>query len=422
MATLSEQLEAARNRAGELLSLDRELTDDEVKEADVLGQKAHDLQEQIERHRKSQETLLRLREAGGPPLNPDEPEPGAGGQPKARTQVVRNGKSMAEILLGSQAWQQFKALYPNGIKNSQTAVSIPAVEVPSQKLLGDTPSGVGNLITPDYLYPPAEVEPVRPPLVMRSLITGGTTQSDTVYYSRESSYTSAAASQVNEGDAKPESTLVYERTSSNVETIAHFVSAAKQALSDAGQLRTLVDNFLTWGVNDALEQEMLNGDGTSGHFTGLLNLPNVQAQAGVVDDVAGIQAIRKAITLVRKPGLANPSAILMSVEDDEAIDLARDNYGRFFGAGPFNSGPNTLWGLPRVTSWHIPAGTAIVGDFRRAVLWDREQASISVSDSHADFFIRNLVAILGELRAAFGVFRQQAFVKVTLAAAAPPAG
>ena len=48
------------------------------------------------------------------------------------------------------------------------------------------------------------------------------------------------------------------------------------------------------------------------------------------------------------------------------------------------------------------------------VLWDREQANISVSDSHADFFIRNMIAILAELRAAMGVIRPSAFVEVDL--------
>ena len=40
---------------------------------------------------------------------------------------------------------------------------------------------------------------------------------------------------------------------------------------------------------------------------------------------------------------------------------------------------------------------------------------MQVSDSHADFFTRNLVAVLAEMRAGFAVFRPSAFVKVTLA-------
>jgi hypothetical protein len=43
-------------------------------------------------------------------------------------------------------------------------------------------------------------------------------------------------------------------------------------------------------------------------------------------------------------------------------------------------------------------------------------ANILVSDSHSDFFIRNLVAILAEMRAAFGVLRPAAFVEIDLTA------
>jgi hypothetical protein len=37
-----------------------------------------------------------------------------------------------------------------------------------------------------------------------------------------------------------------------------------------------------------------------------------------------------------------------------------------------------------------------------------------MTNSHADFFIRNLVAILCELRAAMGVIRPTAFVQMDL--------
>ncbi|WP_157533545.1 phage major capsid family protein, partial [Nocardia otitidiscaviarum] len=40
---------------------------------------------------------------------------------------------------------------------------------------------------------------------------------------------------------------------------------------------------------------------------------------------------------------------------------------------------------------------------------------VTMTDSHADFFIRNMVAILAEERLAFAVTRPSAFVKVALA-------
>jgi hypothetical protein len=61
------------------------------------------------------------------------------------------------------------------------------------------------------------------------------------------------------------------------------------------------------------------------------------------------------------------------------------------------------------------AGRAILADWRKVVVWDRERATISVTDSHADFFVRNIIAILAELRAAFGIIRPQAVWLVDLA-------
>ena len=62
------------------------------------------------------------------------------------------------------------------------------------------------------------------------------------------------------------------------------------------------------------------------------------------------------------------------------------------------------------------SGTGLLGDFMKGVIWDREQTTVTVSDSHADFFVRNLVAVLAEERLAFGVTRPSAFVQVDLTA------
>jgi HK97 family phage major capsid protein len=102
--------------------------------------------------------------------------------------------------------------------------------------------------------------------------------------------------------------------------------------------------------------------------------------------------------------------------DWETIDLQQDLAGRYYWGGPQAQGPRTLWGVPVVQNFFLPQGTGYLANWRKMVLWDREQANISVSDSHADFFIRNLIAILAELRAAMGVIRPSAFVEVDLSA------
>jgi HK97 family phage major capsid protein len=271
------------------------------------------------------------------------------------------------------------------------------------------------------------------PLTVRQLVTNGTTQSDAVEYARVTGFTNAAAPVAEATTAagatapeaagalvlpagsgvKPESSMVLEKVITNVKTIAHWIPATKRALSDASQIRTLIDNFLEYGLEEELEDQIITGDGTGENFEGILDVSGTQAQAW---DTSIFVTARKAKRKVRTVGRATASAYLLNPEDNERIDLALDGNQRFYGNGPFGIGPDVLWGLPRVESEAVPVGTGIVGDFRQAVLWDREQSGIQVSDSHADFFIRNLVAILAEMRAAFGILRPKAFVIMDLTA------
>ena len=56
--------------------------------------------------------------------------------------------------------------------------------------------------------------------------------------------------------------------STTVKTIAHWLPITKRAASDAGQIRTLIDNFLRYGLNEELEDQMLTGSGSGENFTG----------------------------------------------------------------------------------------------------------------------------------------------------------
>jgi HK97 family phage major capsid protein len=63
-------------------------------------------------------------------------------------------------------------------------------------------------------------------------------------------------------------------------------------------------------------------------------------------------------------------------------------------------------------------GVALVGAFGTgAQLYDREEASIRISEQHSDFFVRNAIVVLAEQRLALAVKRPEAFVKVAFNAA-----
>ena len=46
-------------------------------------------------------------------------------------------------------------------------------------------------------------------------------------------------------------------------------------------------------------------------------------------------------------------------------------------------------------------------------LWERVEAAVYISDSHADFFIRNQLALLAEARVSLTVQQPKSFVVIT---------
>jgi HK97 family phage major capsid protein len=72
-----------------------------------------------------------------------------------------------------------------------------------------------------------------------------------------------------------------------------------------------------------------------------------------------------------------------------------------------------IWNMPVIETDAIAAGTALVGDFTKAVLFDRQELSTSVGTIDNQF-TRNLLTVLAELRCAFAVLRPSGFCIVTL--------
>lgn len=315
---------------------------------------------------------------------------------------------------GFKGW--LENITAGGRVKSQQFGSSPHAQVKTL-ITGESSTSAGALVVTDRkpILDPGTFQ--RPDLTMRDIITVGTTDGDLVEYVRVTGFTNnaaptAEATDVDDGD-KPESAMTLAVVQEAVKTIAHWIPATRRALSDAGQLRTLIDSFLRYGADEELEDQMLTGSGSGENFTGVLNTANISTQAWSNDL---LETTRKARTKVRTLGRARPTAYVLNPADWEALDLLQDNEARYYFGGPSQMGTPRLWGLPVVESEGMTSGTGMVADWRLAVLWDRMQTEILVSDSHSDFFTRNLIAILAEMRAAFGVLRPKAFVSIDLTA------
>lgn len=414
------------------ISEDRDLTDVERETIEGHIKKAEELQKSGEDEDKLHARMSQLTD--GLKIGADDDTP-AGILPagsKAPTPAVAGAKarlSIGQQYVESAEYKSLLAQYPAGQISEKMRVQGQPFGVKTLLTGSDHDTSAGALVRPDYrgLQDPFYERP----LSIRSLVAPGNTTSDTIEYVRMISVTNNAAPVPEAtssapidgtivtpvmGGVKPESAFEFEKDSTTVKTIAHWIPATKRALADAAQIRTMIDSFLRYGLEEELEDQMVSGNGVGENFLGIANTPGIQTQGPPAAGQDVFDITRIARRKVQIGGRAQPTAYVFNPMDWETVDLARNDAGDFYGAGPFALTTPRLWGLPVVESEAIPPGFAYVGAWNFAVLYDREQASIQATDAHADFFIRNLVAILSELRAAFAVLRPSAFVKIDLVA------
>lgn len=251
-------------------------------------------------------------------------------------------------------------------------------------------------------------EPLRP-LSIRDLLDVGTTDSNLIEWVRENVFTNNA-DVVTEGELKPESNITYERADVPVRTIAHWIHATRQVLSDFRMLQTMIDGRLRLGLAIKEEDQLLLGDGTGENIEGLIPQATSYNTALNLTGDTRIDQMRHAILQVRL-AFYPATGIVMSPTDWERIELTKDGENRYLMASPAAVTGPRLWGLPVVQSDAMPVGEFMVGAFSMAAtLFDREQASVAVSTEDRDNFVRNMVTILCEERLALAVSRPLAFV------------
>jgi HK97 family phage major capsid protein len=255
------------------------------------------------------------------------------------------------------------------------------------------------------------------------------TESDTIEYVLESTFTNNAAftaeatgftaTSLGGAGVKPESALAYSTQTGTVKTLAHWIPITNRMLSDAPAIRGIIDGRLLLGLTLVLENQVVSGDGTGENLTGITNVAGINVVGkGLVASENNLDAIFRGRNLVRITGHGRPSAILMHPTDFGLIRLARESAstatpGAYLMGPPTQTGATTLWGMPVVESEAIAAGTSLVADWAQGcTLFDREQGAVRVGTIN-DQFVRNMQTVLAELRAAFIIWRPTCFTKVT---------
>jgi HK97 family phage major capsid protein len=351
--------------------------------------------------------LVRLEELEAADRHLNEPA----AEPKARANgpIIPERKSWGQLVIESPEFKRAD-------KNSST----PQMDRVNVKALYGSTDASGGALLQTYHEPDVIGIPQRPQSIL-DMITVVQTTADAVEYAVLASRTNNAApvAEFTAGNfgLKPESDMTWTLATVLVRTIATWVAASRRILADVPGLRTIVDVDLTTMLRIVLENEIISGAGTGEHFLGILNTTGILTRpqgAGGTRGLAGdtvADTLRRAITDVLLQ-FYTPNAIVLNPTDAEAIELSKDTTNQYIET--FDPATGRLWRIAVAQTAALTAKTAIVGDLAMGCrLWDREQTEIRVGEPN-DFFLRNAVAVLAELRAAFAVIRPAAIEKVTL--------
>lgn len=254
-------------------------------------------------------------------------------------------------------------------------------------------------------------------LTIRDVLPVGRTGSNLVQFTRENVFTNNAGPQydstspaASENVTKPESGITFTLANAAVVTLAHFIPVSRQVLDDAPQLESYVNSRLAYGLKLEEEDQLLNGNGSSGNISGLLASGNYTAYNRSATGDTNIDTLRKAITQGELSEYV-VDTIVINPADWETIELTKATDGQYVVGNPMNAMAAQLWGKRIVPTNSIASGTFLVGAFQMgAQIWDRMDAAVQISYEDGDNFKKNMATLLAEERLALTVYRPAAFI------------
>lgn len=249
--------------------------------------------------------------------------------------------------------------------------------------------------------------PVRP-LLLSQIIQWGTTTSNTIDWVEIEGKTNGSAMRA-EGSVMGQGDLKYQEFSTKCQSLSEYMIVSNESLKDANFLASEIQTELYSDLELLLDDQLLNGDGTSNNLTGIETIATAFAAgsfASSVDDANEADVLRVAIHNIKKAGAGRfmPDYILMNDTDLTKLDLLKDSTtGNYIDVPFYSAEGESVKRIPIISNEGIDAGDYLVGDFKRAKGFVRDQLSVNIYDQHASTAISNLATIVGNMRVGFRV-------------------
>lgn len=337
----------------------------------------------------------------------------------------KDAESLGEHFVKSTAYAEIK-----NYAGERFTVSAPEFEVkaPSTFVTGG-PALTGLTQTQ---YGRVVAYPLERPTVASLLAQGQLAQTSLTYYVQTSAAASASGgfATVAEAAAKPQLGFSFVPVNETLHKIAGWYAISDEAITDTPYLRSVIDNQLMIRLALAEEQQLLTATGSGNDVNGLINRAGLSVAASGVTTASGgfglnnLVAFMNAQTNIQVATFMQPDGLVINPTDYQKLRLATDANAQLYGGGPFtgaygNSGLATnpeIWGLTTVVTTAIPAGTALLGNFKTGGQMFRK-GGIRVDSTNTDGtdFLNNIIKVRAEERILLAVYQPNAFCKVTLA-------
>ena len=229
----------------------------------------------------------------------------------------------------------------------------------------------------------------------------GTTDRVSLAYVDEVSQEGDAAF-IGEGVVKPLIDIDYEIRYSNAKKVAGKIKVSEEALDDIPFMQAEINRKLRQRHDLALQQGILNGDGTGANLTGITTVAAAFAASGLavsVDDAQNYDVIVATYNQILVTSDSNyiPNAVFVHPTDATLMKLTKDVDGNYI-MPPFATDSGDVVNNVRVVqNTKIPVGFFLMGDFTKAHVRTYKDYTVRVGYT-GDDFEKNLVTILGESR------------------------
>lgn len=240
---------------------------------------------------------------------------------------------------------------------------------------------------------PQKIEPLIPHIAVTTDSVDYVTVADTI-----------GAAGVAEAGAIPESKFTPTLAKANVVNVAHYTKITKQLADDAPALAAYINTKMLYGLQNKVENQIVNGNGTAPQLKGLLATESFTDASAQLTGAKNLFDLLLLLQGVAETAAYEPEALVLNPMTWAQLAMEKDSQGRYLLGGPGLAANKSVWGIPVVTSSAVPAGKFIFGNFTQTVtIYDRQQVAVEMTGTNEDDFTHYLYTIRASRRLALAV-------------------